>query len=224
MAWYEPLITFPTVIFSALVGALLVYWLLVILGALDIDLIPGPDLDGDGVADALAHASDGGAEASFDGLSGIMTWMGFGKVPVTILMSILAVTAWAVCILGGNLAFSAIGDLLPSFVVATILFLIATFLGMVATSLIARPLAPIFKTHEADRRQDLVGKTCRVDTGSVDKIFGQATVDDRNQQAVIQVRNDHGHVFQRGDIALIVSWEERREAFLIEPLNKNGSN
>ncbi len=62
-------IAYPTVVFTALLGLALVYWIFVILGALDIDMF---DADGlfDG-ADALEGA-DGALDGAFDGVDGAL--------------------------------------------------------------------------------------------------------------------------------------------------------
>lgn len=62
-------IAYPTVVFTALLGLALVYWIFVILGALDIDMF-----DADGIfdgADALDGA-DGALDGAFDGMEGAL--------------------------------------------------------------------------------------------------------------------------------------------------------
>ena len=86
---------FPTVVFTIALGIALVYWLFVLVGALDLDLLGSghPDFDVDvsgvhaDVGDASGghdagggHDADGDADA--DG-GGVWTMLGLGTVPLT---------------------------------------------------------------------------------------------------------------------------------------------
>ncbi len=89
----------------------------------------------------------------------------------------------------------------------------AALLSLPITSLAARPLAPIFTHKTAPSRKDLVGKTCTVRTGVVNRRFGEALLEDGGAGLVIRVRSD-GRELRRGEQALVVDWEEEREAFV----------
>ena len=56
--------------------------------------------------------------------------------------------------------------------------------------------------------------------GDVDKKFGQAEFDDGGAGMIIQVRCDQENKLKKGSQALIVSYDDRREAFIIEPYDK----
>ena len=79
----EIALAFPTVLFTALVGLTALYWIFVILGAVDMDLFGGGDaLDGalDGALEGTAHGAaeaahgmlDGAAEAAAHGAHGLL--------------------------------------------------------------------------------------------------------------------------------------------------------
>lgn len=215
----EQLMAFPTVFFTALLAISLVYWLFVIIGALDIDLFH-LDLDGDGVADALFETAGGAAEAAHEGLSlaGLAGWLGLRSAPFTVIMSVIALAGWAFSMLGVQYLGPLLSAVLPSWLTAVTLFVVAFFAAIPVTRFLARPLGALFHTHEAERREDFVGRTCRVETGSVDERFGQAAVEDGGSWSKIQVRTDRPGLLGRGDQALIVAWEPEREAFRVEPL------
>ena len=54
----EASLRFPTVVFTIGLGIVLIYWLFVLIGALDIDVLGGAD-----VGDAAVGGAKGGAEA-----------------------------------------------------------------------------------------------------------------------------------------------------------------
>src|SRR5438874_1442241 len=98
---WEASLQFPTVVFTILLGIVLVYWVFVLLGALDIghghaDAGGGDvgDVGGD-AGDAGGHdGGDGGHDA--DGDSGFAIWrgLGLGSVPLTISISIIVLVCW----------------------------------------------------------------------------------------------------------------------------------
>lgn len=62
----DVLVTFPTVLFTVLLGVTAIYWLFVVLGAIDLDFLGGAE---DGIEGAIG-ALKGGAEGAMDGVLG----------------------------------------------------------------------------------------------------------------------------------------------------------
>ena len=81
-----------------------------------------------------------------------------------------------------------------------------------------RPLGDAFVTPEAKKRVDFIGHECTVRTGRVDARFGQAECADGGAGLLIEVRCDSRNALKRGDQALIVSFDDAREAYIIEPM------
>ena len=208
---------FPTVAFTIALGIALVYWLFVLLGALDIDLFGhGGDVDVDvsgaakGIGEAITGGAKGGAEAlhgghadldadgDFDG-GGIWSGLGLGAVPVTISVSIILLVCWSGSLLTMHYLIdgSSIEGWFPA--------------------LLVRPLAPVFALQEGKSNSDYVGHTCTVSTGRVDDGFGQATVEDGGTVLVIPVRCDQPGKLGRGDKALIIEFDPARQAYVVEP-------
>ena len=94
---FAALTSFPAVVYTVLLGVVLVYWLLAIIGLVDFEA--GADMDiGADAADAgdagdIGDAGDGGPE----GLSGLAAWLvafGLNGVPFSIVVSLLALVGW----------------------------------------------------------------------------------------------------------------------------------
>lgn len=181
---------FPTVVFTIGLGIVLVYWLFVLLGALDIDLLGGADGDVDA--------------------SGLFAKLGFGVVPLTITVSVTLLIGWV----GSLLVMQHVTETWAAFVVLAA----ALMVGLGVTRLLVRPLAPVFEVKEGKSNRDYVGHTCVIDTGRVDDAFGQATVEDGGTVLVISVRCDRSDQLARGDKALIIDFDDTRQAYLVEPI------
>lgn len=197
-------LSFPAVLFSFLLVVVVAYWLLVLVG--------GVEVDGGGGADGV----DAGAEAG--GFGGFLAGLGLGGVPASVALSLLVALTWFF-----SLAATVGLDLLaPSGGVRTTLaivgLLLALLLGLLGTRLIVSPLRRLFPGTVEPSRVDFVGMVCVVRTGSVGPDFGQAEVTAADgSSAIIQVRQTGAESFRAGDKALIFDYEPEREIFWVTP-------
>jgi hypothetical protein len=221
---------FPTAVFTIALGIVIVYWLFVLIGALDIDLFGG-DVDVDvsgaakGIGDVLTGGAKGGAEALHTGgdagdvggdadgdLDGGGLWhvLGLGDVPVTISASLITVLAWVGSLLAMH--YLGIGGWLT-----LVVLVVAVVIALPIAALLIRPIAPVFAVKEGKSNADYVGHVCTVTTGRVDNSFGQATIEDGGTVLAIAVRCDRAGVLTRGDKALIIEFDGERQAYIVEP-------
>lgn len=220
---------FPTAIWSVLLIFVLLYWLLVILGALDLDVLDGVLGGADGAADgALDGALDGGAEGFDTGdgahegvLASLLATLGLGGVPLTVALSVLIFLGWVLTYLGMELwrraGLAILGGVAAGIVVAGV----ALALALVSTSLALRPLRGTFRTQEATSRHELIGRICKLTTLRADTGFGQAEIDDGGSPVLMQVRCLRPNQLTRGAQAIVYDYDREREVFLIAPLDAN---
>lgn len=224
-------LSFPTVVYSALLVVVMGYWLVTIVGGLDVDALDGgadgalEALDGaDGALEGLDGAggaidgADGALEASGAGGVTALGWLTRKRLPISVTTTIVVLTGWAVSYLGTRALLPMWSSLLPQALGATLLGAGAFAVGWVMSSILAAPMAPLFKTHLADGNRELVGKSCRIQTGTVDEEFGSAVVIDGSSSDVIQVRFRGEGQLRRGDEALIVSYQPETNTFRVEPM------
>jgi hypothetical protein len=214
------ILAFPTVVYTILLGVVVVYWLFVLLGALDIDLLGDADLDGHGHADlhldghghvdGHGHHHHGDAESP-GGLAGLIQSLGLGGVPVTLTLSVLILAAWGFC-LG---ALELLGSAGWTRVAAPLLSLA---LAVPVTAVLVRPLRRFYATFAAPSHRDLLGKLCTITTLRVDERYGQAEVEDGAAGLLVQVRSTDPGRLHRGDRALIFDYKD--EVFYVEPVNQ----
>jgi hypothetical protein len=99
-----------------------------------------------------------------------------------------------------------------------LVLLAAPILALPLTVVAVRPLSRVFVEKRVTSRSDLIGKTCVVRTGKVTEVFGEGTLEDGGAGLVVRVRVDGDQALRRGDQALIVEWDAKRDAFVVEPL------
>lgn len=232
------ILAFPTAIFTILLGVVILYWLFVLLGALDVDLLGDADLDGghdlhvdghghfdghhgDAHFDGHGHADHGHGHAdhahdghhAHGGIAGLIQALGLGGVPVTVMLSILILLAWSFC-LG---AMQLLGGGSPVWLVLAAA-LLSLVIAVPLTSLLVRPLRRFFITLPAPRHRDLLGKVCTITTLRVDERYGQAEIEDGGAGLIVQVRSNGPVRLARGDRAIIFDY--RDEVFLVAPVEE----
>jgi hypothetical protein len=139
------------------------------------------------------------------------------RVPVTTVLSLLVTFSW----LASVVAMQIVTRILPEFgegFLRWLVLLAAPLLALPLTILAVRPLSRVFVEKRTTSRADLIGKTCVVRTGKVTEAFGEGTLEDGGAGLVVRVRVDGGQALQRGDHALIVEWDAKRDAFVVEPM------
>lgn len=207
-------LSLPTAPFTVAAVLAVAWWAFSIASGVDTDGGGhGIDLDGDGDVDI---------EVDADGLLGklgeLLSLLGVGSVPITLWVTMFSLTGWTAAFAIGWAARHAIP--LPPLAVALGGTLLSVLVGAVGARIGAVPLAPLFRTQHGRSRASLLGETAQVTTIRVDAGFGQARVLVGGDDLVIQVRCDAvGSALARDGHVLIVGWDERREAYVVEPLS-----
>ena len=209
------LTAFPTVIFSILMVAAVLYWLLVIFGALDLDLFHASE--GGNPGHAGGHGHEHGAD-QVNNPSLVLEFLQVGKVPLTIIVSTFVFLSWSISFLGT----AALRPLLPDvaqWLFAPALLIAAIFFGLTLSGWVLRPLAALFRIRGTSSAQDLVLKQVVVTSTTVDDRFGTARYDDPNgTDAILNVVCAPNHRLAKGESAVIVDYDRERGVYLIAPL------
>lgn len=229
---------FPCVVYTVLLGAALVYWIFVIVGAASVDLLGEgaadgalDGLDGHALGDGGAGGHDGfdidhgghgldhgghGHEGHAHGgvLSGVLSALKLRSAPVTVVLSVFFLFSWLFSTMGMQLAHAWLPSSAHVFAQFG-LFLLAPLLALPFTSVAVRPLARLFVPASAKARRDLVGKVCTIRTGTVTETFGEAMLEDGGAGLVLRVRVDGEEALRRGDRAIVVSYDEETHEFTV---------
>jgi hypothetical protein len=196
--FFAAILAFPTVAFTIPLGVVLLYWLAVLLGGLDLDLLGGGEAGEAGDADA--------------GADGVLEVLGLGGVPATFALSVLVFLAWTLCLLGSGLLGVESGLAKTGVAAASL------GLAVPLAALAVKPLRRFFVLDRAVEHRSLVGKVCTVTTLRVDERYGQAEIADGGAGLLVQVRARPDTGLARGDAAIV--YEYRDEVFWIAPLDR----
>jgi len=203
--------SFPTIIFTVLLGVVLVYWVIAMLSG-GLDLTTG---GGGGSAEALDGLGQGGGGGP---LSSIFEALGIGTVPSAIVASLLVVFAWFFSLVGMSFVETLTMSAGVTAVITLGVVVAAMALSMLLTVFATKPIGRMFAHTEGQGRSAMVGRTCVVRTQRVDDSFGQAELTDaEGASLVVDVRSTGDHQFVRGDMALVISFDDEADAFVIAP-------
>lgn len=198
--------SYPTAVFTTLLGVALVYWLLALVGMVDMD----HGLHAHDGSDLVHDVHDLGTLASY------VVAFGLHGVPFSIALSVLALVAWTLSAVGSMWLLPLLPGAGPHYAAGTILGVGSLSLAVPLTSRLVRPLRRLFVTHTAIHNASLVGQTCRVLTRSVDERNGRAEVPQRGANLNIRVWARTPNTLARGATARIVAYEEQAARYLIE--------
>jgi hypothetical protein len=202
------------VVFTILLILVVLYWLSVIVGALDIDLFGADGLAegaADGVADGL-DASDGLLAAFFSSLN-------LRKAPVTVVASLLVLYAWVINYFG-LLFLPQMVEGVPGLVWSVSVPLVSVVVSLLATSVSIKPIAPMFEVHTSRAQETIVGREVIIHTLSVDARHGQAYYKDGGADLLLKVRCQSKNNLTKGSRALVIDYNKLDHVYFVEPMDQ----
>ncbi|MDX1757355.1 MAG: hypothetical protein R3175_14960 [Marinobacter sp.] len=191
--------SFPTVIFSVLLLVAVIYWLVSLVGLVDLDSADA-ELDLDAGTDT----------------GGLMVTLGLQGVPLPLVLTLLFLASWllsyfADLVLGG-LFGSGWGRLLFAILVIPG----ALVAGLLATSVLIRPLRPLFRrAYQRPLEKQIIGTPCVILAFNERTGKGRAEAHRDGAHLILQIRGDSP--FARRDRAVLVEYLADQQAYWVIP-------
>lgn len=199
---------------TCLLGLVLVYWLLSVLGAVDVDTF---DIDFDADADMDLDTDAHGDHHSGSFFGGIMKFVNAQDVPIMIVLSILVLSMWVISILS-NYYFNPSGNELVALAMLAGNFIASIFVVKGITS----PLRPVMRAikNDADAPAPVIGSVGIVKSRLLDQNFGQVEViREKGAPALLNCRLREGEEGQmRGSEVLIYDFDKEKDRYLVRAL------
>lgn len=234
--------------FSILLSVVLLYWLVVAVGLLntdfldfdldvdsdldldasgnggiDMDVDADMDMDVDGDVDVDAHMDAQAHVHASVGMGGVlMAFFYLGRVPLTVLITILVFSTWILSMLLHN-AFNPSATLGPAGLALMVLCLLG---GLVAVKVVGWPFALLYKAMHANPGQirNVKGKICVMLGSASPGRIGQAEVRTDGAPVVVNVMVDSDQELARGQEAVILRHEKKGNVFVIAPVDSKAKN
>ena len=200
---------------------MLLYALLTILGAVDMDALDiDLDLDADVDIDADIDVdvdTDVDVSGGIGGFSGFLSFLNVGKIPLMIHLFFLIAIMWLVSMItNGNLNNQSLGLglllLIPNF-----------FLSLVLTKIVTTPFISYFKElRKKHIDADLIGELCKITVRTTDTTFGQATIfTDDNIYLTVKVKAIEGEELSKGTQAIFIDKIEGKGYYIVKKFEES---
>lgn len=198
--FYQNIASFPTIVFTFVLLLVVLYWLIAILGFIDIDFLDFdlPDAEG-----AMEINPDTGMSTS-NVLGGMMLRYGLAGIPVTIIISFITLFGWLICYYAAHFLLGFVPSGFFRFLIGIPILLGSLYLAVLITSVIIRPLRPLFQKAQQETVKKVLGQTVVVRTSRVDNDFGEANLEDGGAGLILKVRTKGDQVFAKGDRVVLL--------------------
>ena len=202
---------FPTVIYSTLLGVVVVYLLIGMLGLVDLGFSGDADLE-------LDVGSD--VDISVGGLTGLMLTFGLTGVPFTLVISIITIICWLISFYLQFYILNWLPDGWLYYLMGSIASFIIFVISLPLTAIVIRPLKGMFRSVEATESDHLVGNSATIVTGTVSETFGQARLFNNGAEMLLDVRCDPEHTLKKGDKVLLIEYLTEKYAYIVAPYSE----
>ena len=199
--FHQTVMSFPTVIFTVLLIICLLYWVVAVLGMVDLDLLD-MDLDGDiDSADSIQAQN---------GIAGLLLKFGLGGVPLTITITFIALFGWLLSYYASYFIKPLVPTSLLKVVASIGILVTVTYIAIMLTSQVIKPIRSIFAKLNIDETKHILGQVVTVRSGVVTKDRGEAIMNDGGADLLLNIRASGSSEHRKGD-----------EVVVIEQINKN---
>ena len=211
----ELLTSFPTAVPTVLLAVLMIYWLMSIIGIIDL----GDSLHIHtevGHLDGIEAAHGGHEVPDFHTLAGYLVALGLGGVPLSVVASVLVFVIW----LATALLHKYVIAFLPTDTLRTLsgvaVLLLTTALSIPIAARVIKPMRGLFVKHNARSNSSLVGLECKIVTEKVDPTFGRAEVANSGGGINIRVWASTPNDLRKNSKAIIVAYDETTRQYEVQ--------
>ncbi|MFB0999875.1 MAG: DUF1449 family protein, partial [Colwellia sp.] len=202
---------FPTVIYSTVLGVVVIYWLIGMLGLVDLGFSGDADLELD---------VDSDIDVSVGGLTGFMLTFGLTGVPFTLVISIITLICWLISFYLQFYILNWLPDGWLYYLMGAIASFIIFVVSLPLTAIVIRPLKGMFKSVETTLSDHLVGNSATIVTGTVSETFGQARLFNNGAEMLLDVRCDPEHTLKKGDQVLLIEYLTEKYTYIVAPYSE----
>jgi len=187
--------------FTLLLNLIMLYWLFVIIGAIDLEFLD-VDLPADGDMDA---------DGSF--FTGFLQLLKMGDAPVMAAVSVMALIAWTISMVYNH--YLNVGH--RGWIAAAVIALIF-LISFLVTVMIARLLNKLFGpfNSEEDAMQTCMYQVGTVLTSEVNAAFGQVEIQTSGAPVTINARAPDDLTFLKGEKVLVYDEDREKGVYFVD--------
>ncbi|MFD2230088.1 hypothetical protein [Alkalimarinus sediminis] len=208
--FYQNIASFPTAIFTFFLVICLLYWLVAVLGFIDLDVLDFDIPDPDGRLGV--NQTD---LSTPDVLAGLMLKLGLYGVPVTIIVSFIALFGWFTCYFIVHFFFGLVPDGLLRYLAGLPVLLGTLYVAVMLTAIVIKPIRPFFKKASQNTVKEVLGQTAIVRSSKVNSSFGEVFLADGGAGLIFKARSTGDEVFNKGDRVVLLEYKEVENVYRV---------
>ncbi|RBP51013.1 DUF1449 family protein [Arenicella xantha] len=213
--FHQTVTSFPTVIYTILLIICAIYWLVAVMGLVEIDIL---DFDLDGDIDAADSTS------LQEGIAGILHRIGLAGVPLTVVLTIIACIGWLLCYYTTYFIRPLLPDVtLIRLALGLVTFVVATYITVLTTAQILKPIRSLFQRLDYDETKYILGQTVVVRSSIVNRDRGEAELNDGGAGLLLNVRATGDEQFTKGQEVVVIEQLEDQNLFRVVAKAEFGS-
>jgi hypothetical protein len=205
-AFTDVISSYPTSVYTVVLGIMLVFWIFAIVGMFDIDIFPSDT--GDDVFDG-----DVDLDGEIPGFIGLLHTLGLTGVPLTLVISIVALLGFILSYFSSAWILLPLGSDILRYLIGTAILAISFLLAIPITAQAIKPMKPLFVKHYAPSKRDYIGHLCVVTSSKVDSEFGIGAVETHGAPLQVDIRAQGGEVYNKGTTLRIADYDPAKDTF-----------
>jgi len=208
MEFFNEITSAANFIPTVLVGLVLLYWIMIIVGFIGMDAVD-LDLDVDADVDAGMDFEVGGPGV----FASLSHFLHMQDVPVVIVGSFFIIFWWIITVSVNHLINPDQGVL-----ISLAILLPCLAVSLVLTKIAITPFARGLKNYDEfeDSRERLIGSVTTVTTSEVTPEFGQVELATDGPEITMNARTLPGEELAKGDAAKIIAYDENTDIYTVE--------
>ena len=188
---------------TALLAFVLVYWLVVILGAIDVDFF---DVDIDLETDA-----DVDGEISVSWLNHALAFFNLGQIPLMLFLTFWIIPVWSITVLGNDY----LGN--KSFLLSLLLLVPIGIASLFIAKFATIPFVRVYQALDQEDNTTPVGKICQVISSANNSKVGQAKIQTDGAPLLLNIKTYDGFSLDPNDTAIVIEYSAQQKVYLVEP-------
>lgn len=218
LLFIQKISAYPTIVFTAMVMFVTLYWLVSLIGMADMDTVELGDAGGD------VDASDISTSGVFTGL---LLKFGLYGVPLIVILTLISLIGWILSYLYSSLLHQWLSSGILYYVFGTGALVLVLVVSMWLTGLIIAPIRKNIANTPKRNAASNIGKIAIVRTLTVTDKHGEAVLNDGGAGLILKVRlmENNGQVsptgnesaLKQGDKVVLVEYVEALNAYRVTP-------
>ena len=208
--FFTAIYSFPVAIFTVLLGVSIFFWIIALIGLIDLEFLdfdlPEPEGDLPATTDSLSSAEI---------FTGLMLKFGLNGVPLTIIISFIAIFGWFICYQLDVLVRLFIGQGVVHFVIGIPVFFVSLLVSVMITAVVIKPLRRFFNSLDRESIKRIIGRTAIVRSSVVNKTFGEAIIEADGASLLLKVRASDDQIFNKGDKVILLEYRKKEDIYRV---------